>query len=134
MALSDKDGQGSVQRSIYRCCSVRIAILRRRAAERSTGYLWIDAICIDQSNNVERAAQVRLMREVYASACKMIVWLESETPKYEEAIDFIYTLHTAISKLVQKDKAINRHNLTQSGGCEYPSARWTALPMFLEKS
>ncbi|KAI0431674.1 heterokaryon incompatibility protein-domain-containing protein [Xylaria sp. FL1042] len=37
--------------------------------------LWIDAICIDQSNVQERTHQVRLMRHIYSKAQKTIIWL-----------------------------------------------------------
>jgi hypothetical protein len=33
-----------------------------------TGYLWVDALCIDQTNLDERAAQVLLMGDIYSSA------------------------------------------------------------------
>lgn len=40
-----------------------------------THYLWIDAICIDQSSLTERNQQVALMRDVYTKAESVIVWL-----------------------------------------------------------
>lgn len=41
--------------------------------------VWIDAICIDQSNLEERAQQVRLMREIYQHSARTIAWLGEET-------------------------------------------------------
>jgi hypothetical protein len=38
-------------------------------------YLWVDAICIDQKNDQERNAQVRLMDKIYQSAVSVSVWL-----------------------------------------------------------
>jgi hypothetical protein len=43
------------------------------------------------------------MRDVYATAKKVVAWLGNATPHSEEAIDFLYTLHIAISKLVQEE-------------------------------
>ncbi|KAH7407080.1 heterokaryon incompatibility protein-domain-containing protein [Phaeosphaeria sp. MPI-PUGE-AT-0046c] len=40
-----------------------------------TGYLWIDAICIDQTTVGERNHQVGMMREIYSQAECVIVWL-----------------------------------------------------------
>jgi hypothetical protein len=37
--------------------------------------LWVDAVCIDQSNVVERAEQVKLMNRIYHSASTVLVWL-----------------------------------------------------------
>ncbi|KAF2803485.1 uncharacterized protein BDZ99DRAFT_399646, partial [Mytilinidion resinicola] len=41
--------------------------------------LWVDAICIDQSNMPERSAQVLKMAEIYRHASKVIVWLGEES-------------------------------------------------------
>ena len=37
--------------------------------------LWVDAVCIDQSNVVERAEQVKLMNRIYHSASTVLIWL-----------------------------------------------------------
>jgi hypothetical protein len=37
--------------------------------------LWIDALCIDQSNIEEKSAQVRRMRDIYTTAVYTLVWL-----------------------------------------------------------
>jgi hypothetical protein len=40
--------------------------------------MWIDAVCIDQDNLRERAAQVQFMAMIYAHASCVIVWLGEE--------------------------------------------------------
>ncbi|KAJ8118304.1 hypothetical protein OPT61_g689 [Boeremia exigua] len=45
---------------------------RRRATSTP---LWVDAVCIDQSNTAERTAQVRMMQTIYSEAACVIVWL-----------------------------------------------------------
>jgi heterokaryon incompatibility protein (HET) len=42
-------------------------------------YIWIDAICIDQSNLLERERQVALMGELYQRAESVIAWLGPES-------------------------------------------------------
>ncbi|KAF9776133.1 hypothetical protein IL306_005720 [Fusarium sp. DS 682] len=37
--------------------------------------LWVDALCIDQSNIKERGHQVNLMGEIYRKADRVIIWL-----------------------------------------------------------
>ncbi|KAK3694025.1 heterokaryon incompatibility protein-domain-containing protein [Podospora appendiculata] len=37
--------------------------------------LWIDALCIDQDNVVERGHQVKQMRHIYSSGTRTLVWL-----------------------------------------------------------
>ena len=43
--------------------------------ESQTQSLWIDAICIDQSNDIERSEQVAMMYEIYHRADRVMVWL-----------------------------------------------------------
>ncbi|KAL0940316.1 het domain-containing protein [Colletotrichum truncatum] len=57
--------------------SLRLPNLSRR--------LWIDALCIDQSNLDERARQVQYMRLVYKHATRVIVWLGLKTVGTHEA-------------------------------------------------
>ena len=45
---------------------------------RLPGLWWIDALCIIQNNLHEKRHQVKKMREVYASARKVYIWLGSE--------------------------------------------------------
>jgi hypothetical protein len=37
--------------------------------------LWIDAVCINQTDNVEKTKQIRLMRKIYESAVRVLVRL-----------------------------------------------------------
>lgn len=48
--------------------------LRERVSQ-SGSYFWVDAICIDQRNIIERNAQVLLMKSIYESAKTVYVWL-----------------------------------------------------------
>ncbi|KAF4633098.1 hypothetical protein G7Y89_g5022 [Cudoniella acicularis] len=52
--------------------------LRRHQNSPLNRFLWIDAICIDQSNNPEKCAQVVLMKKTYEYASQVIVWLGEE--------------------------------------------------------
>ncbi|GKT56264.1 HET domain-containing protein [Colletotrichum tofieldiae] len=47
--------------------------------------LWIDALCIDQSDLDERSRQVQYMRLVYKHAARVIVWLGLKTAGTQEA-------------------------------------------------
>jgi hypothetical protein len=43
-----------------------------------TTMLWVDALCIDQTDVQERSHQVRIMGQIYASAIDMVIWLGPE--------------------------------------------------------
>lgn len=49
--------------------------LRRLRKQDEPRTLWVDALCINQSDPVERSAQVQQMRDIYAKARRVIVWL-----------------------------------------------------------
>ena len=38
-------------------------------------HLWIDALCINQNDNVEKSGQVALIGEIYSRASQVLVWL-----------------------------------------------------------
>ncbi|KAH9207480.1 heterokaryon incompatibility protein-domain-containing protein, partial [Leptodontidium sp. 2 PMI_412] len=80
-ALSYEWGETNISRSILlngKEFSVRenlwsaLTYLRHDEVER---VLWIDAICIDQSDKGERNHQVGLMAQVYSRASRVVVWL-----------------------------------------------------------
>ncbi|OHE98305.1 HET domain-containing protein [Colletotrichum orchidophilum] len=60
-------------------CAAALRLLRRslsrKMKSRSSLSVWVDAICIDQSSNDERNAQVAMMAEIYQRAKTVVVWL-----------------------------------------------------------
>ncbi|KAK0648992.1 heterokaryon incompatibility protein-domain-containing protein [Cercophora newfieldiana] len=52
--------------------------------------LWVDAICINQHSNEEKTLQVRRMRDIYAYADHVVIFLgEGSGPDFEDAMDFL---------------------------------------------
>jgi hypothetical protein len=51
------------------------AALRRQRQEDGHRTLWVDAICICQTDIAERSRQVGLMRDVYGKAIEVLIWL-----------------------------------------------------------
>lgn len=47
----------------------------------SVEYIWVDALCIDQSSNAERNHQVALMGQIYSRASKIVAWLGAGPPE-----------------------------------------------------
>jgi hypothetical protein len=74
-----RDGQPArkqellVTRNLFECLCVL----------ESRNYMWIDALCINQSDNVEKAIQVPLMGAIYTNARQVIVWLGLEESDLE---------------------------------------------------
>ncbi|KAH7079789.1 heterokaryon incompatibility protein-domain-containing protein [Paraphoma chrysanthemicola] len=63
--------------------------LRRLRFELEPRTVWIDAICIDQSNTKERSQQVALMSKIYSAAKQVVVYLGEGSEDSDLAIDFI---------------------------------------------
>jgi hypothetical protein len=65
-------------------CTIRVtqncydALLRLRKPKNSRP-LWIDAICINQLDIIEKSSQVGMMTDVYLEADEVIVWLGEST-------------------------------------------------------
>jgi hypothetical protein len=56
-------------------------------------YLWIDALCIDQSVNEERSHQVSIMGRIYSSASRVIVWLGLYSGLAAEGLLFVHAAY-----------------------------------------
>jgi hypothetical protein len=51
--------------------------------------LWIDAICIDQSDIDEKGEQLALMRNIYAEAKQVLIWLGGPDEQVESAFRYL---------------------------------------------
>jgi hypothetical protein len=49
--------------------------LRRYRRLHETHYLWVDALCINQADHLEKVAQVKMMADIYRSADRVLIWL-----------------------------------------------------------
>jgi hypothetical protein len=92
----DEDG---ATLAVTRNCSAALRRLRSQANERT---LWIDAICIDQSNMTECSQQVRLMSDIYTKAERVLAYLGEASHESEIGMDF--TLQDAQNMSTGKDR------------------------------
>lgn len=72
-----------------------LALARDGGIDPNT-YLWIDQICIDQSDDAftERADQVGRMGKIYADAVQVVVWLGFGDPHVELFLDLVENRET----------------------------------------
>lgn len=88
------------------------AALRRLRDAHGMGYFWIDAICINQQNPSERNNQVQMMRDIYATAKEVIIYLGEAPHDATEVLPLlcdIADLHVRIE--VSKDEDHERLHL-----------------------
>ncbi|KAM0497400.1 hypothetical protein ACHAP8_006892 [Fusarium lateritium] len=80
-------------------CKAAMERLRLRDKSR---YLWIDAICINQTHDQERNQQVAIMGEIYLAADRVIMWFGEETEAIETAFDLLPRVARAQRTLLQE--------------------------------
>ncbi|KAI0839435.1 HET-domain-containing protein [Hypoxylon sp. FL0890] len=61
--------------------------------------LWVDAICINQSNLTERAEQVALMTSIYLNAANVVVWLGKDDKDAHEAHELLSEYTPALKQI-----------------------------------
>lgn len=67
--------------------------LRDLRQEEQSVILWVDAICINQKNIIERNQQVLLMREIYEKATTTRIWLDRRIDAHSPAFVRFAQLH-----------------------------------------
>lgn len=120
-----------VTRNLYQA----LLTLRRKYTRRNgelhtiTGFtrtLWIDAICIDQSNLDERTSQVRLMWSIYARAREVVVYLGDEEEDGSIGMEMarLLDLHFEVKnkRMIQKLQRIFDGEDPESGSESAPEA------------
>lgn len=82
--------------SLPRCSA---ASIRRMRLPTEPRWLWIDAVCIDRSDNNERSHQVALMGNIYGNTESNLIDLGDEHDMARRTIDAI----TDIQHLIQRE-------------------------------
>jgi Heterokaryon incompatibility protein (HET) len=63
------------------------AALRRLRLKENCRVLWVDTLCINQSEISERNHQVGFMRDIYQDSEKVLIWLgEPQAPKWSDGV------------------------------------------------
>ena len=112
--------------------------LQRLRNETSSRILWIDAVCINQSDTRERSVQVGFMRQIYNRATRVIPWLGEEDEYTDTAFKLISEIATndlfteaalkADPGTIYDHRAMNKMGLPR-----FPSAEWKSLARLFEK-
>ena len=89
--------------------------------------LWIDAICINQSDYDERQQQVQIMRDIYASATKVLAWLGEPSDDSDLAMKLVQKTELQKVQVKNSVEAIAFANL-----CSRPY--WTRIWILQEIS
>ncbi|KAH8163632.1 hypothetical protein CIB48_g4618 [Xylaria polymorpha] len=83
--------------------------------------IWIDFLCIDQSNNEEKNNQVPLMSSIYGKSSCVYVWLGSQGDNSDLAMDFI------------ENRVLNLKDLDRLVEESETRAEWRALTELIKR-
>jgi hypothetical protein len=89
--------------------NLHCALLALRSPDKEHTF-WIDAICIDQKNDVEKTIQLLLMKDIYSRAAKVLIWLGSAADDSDYVMEFLAQrtvpgderFMTAFTKILQR--------------------------------
>ncbi|KAI1204656.1 HET-domain-containing protein [Annulohypoxylon truncatum] len=138
----EKMGMNAERRHIIICNGKQLSVTENLSncltQLRENGYyrdLWVDAICINQDDQNERAEQVSIMGDVYRSAECVIVWLgaaDDSTPLANELLGRLDKLSNRNLETIKPQACDNKHN-TDLLGSANSHEHWNALVSLFER-
>lgn len=75
-------GEGNITENLFNA-------LQYFRLENQDRTMWIDAVCINQEDKIERAQEVLLMRDIYSKSELAFVWHGKASPLSRVAFDFL---------------------------------------------
>ena len=97
--------------------------------------IWIDAICINQGEDVEKTHQLPSMRDIYKNANCVLVWLGKNTDVEDEAFSAIPTIAEKLDKTPATDELFQKSHFFVSMGLPLPSSPiWRNIGVILHRS
>jgi hypothetical protein len=61
--------------------------------------IWADAVCINQEDMAERSQQVCMMRDIFANASQVPIWLGDHTERWRKMCELIDELSQGLPHL-----------------------------------
>jgi hypothetical protein len=90
------------QHAVTRSLDIALRHLRSTTEVR---VLWIDALCINQKDNNEKSHQVHMMKSIFQSASRVIIWLGEEQHNSDIAMELIADMpHLEIKEPEEDDE------------------------------
>ncbi|KAF4625704.1 hypothetical protein G7Y89_g12459 [Cudoniella acicularis] len=106
------------------------ALERIRLQDRSK-LIWVDMLCINQSDDTEKGQQVQLMSRIYKMASRVLVWLgRDDTGTSKEAFTLVCEAVNYYSQSAKANFTSSGHTFTVTTPETFPdvdSPRWGSL-------
>jgi hypothetical protein len=98
------------------------AALRQLQQPDASRILWIDAICINQEDDLEKSRQIPLLTSIYQRGEQTIIWLGPHDPKTARAFEMLEVMARYVER-TPKEKLIRIH-----------PDRWRVLKRAMQKN
>ncbi|KAF2111126.1 heterokaryon incompatibility protein-domain-containing protein [Lophiotrema nucula] len=112
--------------------NLRRALLRFRLLE-CPRILWIDGICINQTDLKERAVQVKLMGEVYKKAKQVLVWLGPDTARIAKRTFAQVGTSIELATGIETGNQESLETMRVLSQCEWFSRLWVVQELLLAR-
>jgi hypothetical protein len=107
-----------------------LKILRSKIYVKAGWKAWIDALCINQADPIERATQVKRMREIYVQAWTPIVWLGEGSDDSYQAINLILKLNADYD---HGDQIYHLYRILETNPKLFSDGSWRSLHDFITR-
>jgi len=94
---------------LLRVSSGVVSILQALQRDDSTGILWIDSICINQTSIPEKNAQVRRMGTIYRQAEKVWIWLGKGSYETDAALHYM----VGVASLLKRCEIVEDYDVSK---------------------
>lgn len=104
--------------------------LRKLRTKTEAVRLWVDALCINQGDNAEKATQLLLMQRIYHAASEVCMWLGAEDESISSALELVRTLEAVRATkppLSHQDIYNDAEAMCRLGLPPFPSPKWGDL-------
>lgn len=102
-----------------------LALICDEPGVKKDAWFWIDYLCINQDDSLERGTQVALMGTLYQRAHRTRVWLGEDTPDVQGALDL---LKLFASKLFRRGE-----EASWAGRIPNSPEKWQALRNWMKR-
>ena len=74
------------------------SVLRHLRSSDAPRVMWIDQICINQNDDLEKGSQVGKMRDIYAETAHLLAWLGEESDDSDLAMRTVATIGAELAQ------------------------------------
>ncbi|KAL9595844.1 MAG: hypothetical protein Q9219_006186 [cf. Caloplaca sp. 3 TL-2023] len=109
------------------------------AKDSASGPWWIDAICINQENILERNQEILKMRDIYANASHVVVWLGEEDEYTVPALELLTALGSKDPDVLKQVDPLSAYSDTRNKtqnilSLAIEDSDWRALALFYKRA